>query len=164
MTNFDISEKWSSLQFGALMRKISLNALRIIFYSFLKIIDCKYIYLNGYQNNFHLMDHAVFMTDHCDTCNYAWRTSNRTAVIKSNFWTCVLSDFGKFKNENYVKMFIWSINWTLWNVITTRTAARRQNSAFTIKLVKNKSLVISSLFFTHLFLTSGTILVTGWIR
>ena len=47
MVNFDVSEKWSPLQFGALKRKIPLNALRIIFISFLKIIDCKYMYLNG---------------------------------------------------------------------------------------------------------------------
>ena len=52
MANFDVSEKWSPLQFGTLMRKITSNALRIIFFSFLKVIDCKYMYLNGNESNF----------------------------------------------------------------------------------------------------------------
>ena len=56
-----------------------------IFISFLKIIDCKYMYLNGFENNFHSIHHTVFMTDHCNSYSYAWRTSDRTAVIKSNF-------------------------------------------------------------------------------
>ena len=43
MTNFDVSDKWSPLQFGALMRKIQSNELRIIYFSFYKIIDCKHV-------------------------------------------------------------------------------------------------------------------------
>ena len=64
MANFDVIEKWSPLQFGTLMRNVPLNALRIIFISFLKIIECEYMYLNGYENNFHLIYHTVFMTYH----------------------------------------------------------------------------------------------------
>ena len=81
MANFDVSEKWSPLQLGALMRKIPSNAFRNIFISFLKIIDCKDMYLNGYETNFHLIDHTVFMTDHCNSYSYAYRTSDRQAVI-----------------------------------------------------------------------------------
>ena len=85
MAHFDVSEKWSPLQFGALMRKIPSNALNIIFMSFIKIIDYKYMCLNGYENNFHLLDHTVFMIDHCDSYNYALRTSERPAVVKFKF-------------------------------------------------------------------------------
>ena len=50
MANFYVSEKWSPLQFGALMRKIPSNALKIIFISFLMIIrDYKYMCLYGYE-------------------------------------------------------------------------------------------------------------------
>ena len=64
------------------------------------------MHLNGYEINFPLIDNTVFMTDHCDTCSCAWRTSDKTAVIKSNFRAYLLSDFAKLKNENYVKLFI----------------------------------------------------------
>ena len=77
MANYDVSEKWSPLQFGALMRKMPSNALKIIFMIFLKIIECKYMYLNGYENNLHLLDQTVFMIDYCDSYNYAWWTSCR---------------------------------------------------------------------------------------
>ena len=38
MANFDVSGKWSAIQFGDLMGKIPSNAIIIIFNSFLKII------------------------------------------------------------------------------------------------------------------------------
>ena len=87
------------------MRKISSNAFRIIFISFLKIIDCKYMYLNGYETNFHLIDHTVFMTDHCNSYNYAWRTSDRQAVINlisEPMFDLILQNL----KQNYVMMFI----------------------------------------------------------
>ena len=40
------------------------------------------MYLNGFENNFHLVDHTVFMTDHCDNYNYTWRTSDRIKNTK----------------------------------------------------------------------------------
>ena len=56
MVNFAPNEKWSPLQSGAA------NAFRILCIGF-----CKYMYLNDYENNFHLIAHTVFMTDHCDS-------------------------------------------------------------------------------------------------
>ena len=64
------------------------------------------MYLNGYGNSFNFIDHTVFLTYYYDSYNYDWRTIDRTAVIKCNFRAYVLSEFAKFKNENYVKMFI----------------------------------------------------------
>ena len=52
------------LPMWALMRKIPSYALRIIFISFSKIIECEYMYLSGYGNNVHLITHTVFMTYH----------------------------------------------------------------------------------------------------
>ena len=51
MANFDVNEKCSPLQFGALMRKIPSNALRIIIYYFLNDFILIYMYLNGYEND-----------------------------------------------------------------------------------------------------------------
>ena len=47
--------------------------LRLELISFLK----KYMYLNGSENNFHLIDHTVFMTDQCDIYNYACRICHK---------------------------------------------------------------------------------------
>ena len=51
-----------------LMKKIRSSALRIICMSFLKIIDFN-MHSNGYENDFHLIDHTVIMTDQCDSYN-----------------------------------------------------------------------------------------------
>ena len=59
MTNIDVCEKWAPVQFGALMKKYLPYALRITLISPLKIIDCKYMYLNSYENCFHLINRML---------------------------------------------------------------------------------------------------------
>ena len=68
MANFDVSAKWSSSQCRALMSKIPLNTFRIILFSFLK--DCKWMHLNGYEKDFHLINLTRVMTYKCNNCIY----------------------------------------------------------------------------------------------
>ena len=60
MANFDVGEIWIPLPFRPYIGKIITNTLKIISVCPIIITECKYIYLNGYKNDLHFIDHIEF--------------------------------------------------------------------------------------------------------